>query len=86
MGEGKSFGEYALSTSKPRAATIQCKSDCEFATLDKKDYSLIVDNAFKRSRIEKVKFFKNFRIFTNLSKNKMQRLLLYFTEKFYQRK
>jgi CRP-like cAMP-binding protein len=35
---------------------------------------------------EKVKFFKNFRIFSNLSKNKMQRMLYYFHERTYQRK
>ena len=38
MGEGKSFGELALMTSKPRAATIQCKKDSEFAVLEKNDY------------------------------------------------
>jgi CRP-like cAMP-binding protein len=35
MGDGKSFGELALLTSKPRAATIQCKKDTDFAVLDK---------------------------------------------------
>lgn len=78
MGEGKSFGELALMTSKPRAATIQCKKDSEFAVLEKNDYQSIVGNAMKRQMNEKVKFFKNFRIFANLSKNKMQRMLYYF--------
>ena len=36
--DGKSFGELALITSKPRAATIVCKQDCDFAVLDKQDY------------------------------------------------
>lgn len=35
---------------------------------------------------EKVKFFKNFRIFANISKNKMQRMLYYFHERIYNRK
>lgn len=40
----------------------------------------------KRQLNEKVKFFKNFRIFSNLSKNKMQRMLYFFTERTYHRK
>lgn len=86
LGEGKSFGELALETSKPRAATIQCKADTEFAILEKKDYQMIIGNTKKRQINEKVKFFKGFRIFQTLSKNKMQRMLYYFEEKTFQRK
>ena len=32
------FGELGLLMKKPRAATIICKEDCEFATMEKKDY------------------------------------------------
>ena len=35
---GKSFGELALISSKPRAATIRCKKDTHFAVLDKNAY------------------------------------------------
>eukprot|EP00347_Sterkiella_histriomuscorum_P011137 403373617 len=84
--EGQSFGELALMTSKPRAATIQCKKETDLAILDKREYQVIVGNAMKRQVNEKVKFFKNFRIFQNLSKNKMQRMLYFFNEKTYLRK
>lgn len=46
--EGEIFGELALMSSKPRAATIICKKDSEFAILDRKDYQVIVGNAMKR--------------------------------------
>lgn len=38
MDAGKSFGELALLTNKPRAATVTCLEDCDFATLDKADF------------------------------------------------
>ena len=73
-------------TAKPRAATIQCKTNSDFATLDKVDYQMIVGNAMKRQINEKVKFFKNFRIFQALSRTKMQRMLYFFHEKKFKRK
>jgi CRP-like cAMP-binding protein len=36
--EGMSFGELALNSGQPRAATIICKSDCHFAVMSKADY------------------------------------------------
>jgi CRP-like cAMP-binding protein len=36
--EGDSFGEMALLTSKPRAATIECIENCVFAIIEKNDY------------------------------------------------
>ena len=47
---------------------------------------MIVGNAMKRQINEKVKFFKNFRIFQTLSRTKMQRMLYFFTEKKFKRK
>ena len=43
MSDGKTFGELALLTSKPRAATIITKGEVHFATLDAKDYKRIID-------------------------------------------
>jgi hypothetical protein len=39
---GKSFGELALINDAPRAATIQCVTNCLFATLGRKDYQKIL--------------------------------------------
>lgn len=38
LNEGKSFGELALLKTKPRAARIQCLTNCEFACMCKADY------------------------------------------------
>lgn len=38
---GHSFGELALISHKPRAATIRAAEDCEFAVLDKADYQRV---------------------------------------------
>jgi CRP-like cAMP-binding protein len=35
---GDKFGELALIDNKPRKATIVCKEECDFATLDSKSY------------------------------------------------
>lgn len=35
---GDKFGELALIDNKPRKATIVCKDDCDFATLDRESY------------------------------------------------
>ena len=38
---GESFGELALISNKPRAATIRAKEDCHFAVLEKSDYQKV---------------------------------------------
>lgn len=40
--DGKSFGELALIQHKPRAATIICKEDTHFATLDRAGYDRVL--------------------------------------------
>jgi CRP-like cAMP-binding protein len=39
---GSSFGELALLNRAPRAATITCKEDCEFAVLGKTHFDSIL--------------------------------------------
>ena len=45
--EGTSFGELALLTKKPRAATIVCKTDCHFAIFDKEHFDTILSKFLK---------------------------------------
>lgn len=42
ISSGGSFGELALINDTSRAATIQCLSDCYFATIDREDYNRIL--------------------------------------------
>jgi len=50
--EGDYFGEIALLTNKPRAATVTCTSDCIFLALDRKTFVRVMgplDNILKRN-------------------------------------
>jgi len=42
LGIGASFGELALIDNKPRAATIKCRENCDFAVFDKKHFNNIL--------------------------------------------
>ena len=42
MIKGQSFGELALIYDQPRAASIQAKTDCHFAVLEKQSYAEIL--------------------------------------------
>ena len=42
MVKGQSFGELALIFDQPRAASIQAKTDCHFAVLEKQSYAEIL--------------------------------------------
>lgn len=42
QGPGYAFGELALLERKPRAATIICEEDCDFAILDKAPFQQIL--------------------------------------------
>lgn len=44
QGGGYAFGELALLERKPRAATIVCEDDCDFAVLDKAPFQQILRN------------------------------------------
>lgn len=46
---GSAFGELALMNSKPRAATIICKEDCQFAVLEKGPFKEILGKNIKLS-------------------------------------
>lgn len=71
MKAGSSFGELALleETLKPRAATIICKSDCHFATLEWKAFRKLF-GADQRKKIEgSINFLSNIPIFKGISRH-----------------
>ena len=83
---GSSFGELALISSKPRAATIRCKTDCYFAVLEKEDYNKIYGEIQEKILNEKIDFFKSLPIFQEWTRASIAKLTYFFTEKEYKRK
>jgi len=53
-----SFGELALITSKPRAATIICTEDTDLAVFDKHNYEWVVGKALRRKVNDMVEFLR----------------------------
>ncbi|CDW73238.1 cyclic nucleotide-binding domain containing protein [Stylonychia lemnae] len=80
LGKGMSFGELALITAKPRAATIVCAEDTDLAVLDKNNYERVVGKALRRKVNEKVEFLQQFRILSHINETQVQRLTYYLKE------
>ena len=53
------FGELALITKKPRAATVLAKEDSEFAVLNEKDFRHILEVVHKKKLNAKIKLFSD---------------------------
>lgn len=83
---GDSFGELALITNANRAATVQCKSDCHFAVLDKADYLRILGKLEHIRLGEVVDFLLSLPLFSGWGKQAAQRISYYFTPITYIRK
>lgn len=54
--EGNSFGELALISNKPRAATIKCLENTDFAVMYKKDYLKVLLKIDEKSKEEIINF------------------------------
>ena len=72
---GDFFGELALITNKPRAATIRCLQDCHFAVIQKEDYQKVLQKIEQKNLIKKIEFLHSlpfFKVWTRTSLNKIQ--------------
>ena len=63
---GQIFGELALISHKPRAATVTTLTDCHFATLDRRTFQIIKTNHEKQIN-KKVDFIKNVPFFNKMT-------------------
>ena len=68
MKPGASFGELALIHLKPRAATIICKEDCYFATLDRQGYDKVLKRIHQNQLNANVKFLQSIPFFARWTK------------------
>ena len=71
MKEGGSFGELALLTGKPRAATVKCETACLFGVLEKKYFQLILKSLHLKEINEKIDFMKEVVLFQKIPITKM---------------
>ena len=75
MNAGKSFGELALRTTKPRAARIVWETPWEFACMCKDDYAKVLQKIEDREVKDKVTSFKSIPLFSTWSQNDLKKLM-----------
>lgn len=69
--EGKSFGELALLTEKPRNATIYAKTArVALGVLTKRDYERLIGEDFKSKMDKAVGVLRQFQIFRNIKQQR----------------
>lgn len=84
--QGECFGELALLSNKPRAASVLCREDCHFAVLKRDDYTRILGRIQDSKLQEKVDILFLHPVFQKWTKNAIQRLSYYFKVVGYKRK
>lgn len=78
---GSSFGELALISSKPRAATIRAKTRSYFAVLGKADYQKVLLKIQEKELNKKIDFFKSLPIFQDWTRISVGKITYFFIEK-----
>jgi CRP-like cAMP-binding protein len=81
LGKGASFGELALESSKPRQASVKCKVNSHFLTLEKADYNRMIAKVVRDKRNNVVTFLKTLPIFSGITKGSLAKLTYNFKEK-----
>ena len=56
--QGSAFGEYALITNAPRAASIACHSECDLLTLDAEDFQACLKVAMQKTKKDREDFLR----------------------------
>ncbi|CAD8121908.1 unnamed protein product [Paramecium sonneborni] len=74
---GLYFGDMALTTDKPRAASIIAVTDVQALTLNKSNFKKIFEKQIKTQQ-EKIDYF--LKMFPTMTKFKMSKLIMYFTQ------
>ena len=74
LSTGASFGELALLSHKPRAATIICREDCDFAVLEKEDFVKILKYSEEKKLLEEMNFFASLVMFKGWNFNLVKML------------
>ena len=72
--KGVGFGELAITSGKPRASTIKCLTECDFATMSKNDYLRVLARIEEKSKEEIISFFQSTPLFQHWSRNMLIKL------------
>lgn len=83
LNSGASFGDLALESSKPRAASIKCKQDSHFIYLEKQDYVALISKLVQDKRDSSVNFLQSLPMFAQCTKGTLTKLTYAFKEKNY---
>ncbi|CAI2379308.1 unnamed protein product [Moneuplotes crassus] len=75
---GASFGEVALIEDKPRGASIKCRYDCIFATMEREDYSKTLSRIENRNINKIIDFFKDLPYFSSYGRAALDRIRFQF--------
>ena len=78
---GFGFGELAITSSRPRAATIRCLTECHLAVMSKADYLRVLARIEEKSKEDIINFFQSTPLFTNWSRNMLIKLHVCIEEK-----
>ena len=83
LGKGKHFGELALTTNKPRAATVKALTTTHLMVLSKHDYVKVLSRFEEANLREFVGFLKSLPAFKHWPVNSMTRLSYYLPKQTY---
>jgi len=61
--KGQTFGATGIQSRSNRTASVVCKEDCMFLTLDSMRYRQTLINFSEAKKIEKIKFINSFELF-----------------------
>ena len=79
MHKGQSFGELALIYDQPRSVSIQAKTDCHFAVLEKQSYSKILQKERTQELESTIKILRRCPMFTNWTMKRINKMPYYFS-------
>ncbi|GMI26746.1 hypothetical protein TrRE_jg9537 [Triparma retinervis] len=82
-GVGGAFGERALLTSEPRAATVTCTVNCDFLVIQRRDYLRVLRETHEREFTGKMAFLKTVRYLENLPNQVCEEIAQKFSKKRY---